>query len=296
MGIIGKTAGKIFNSLGIQVIRLSKLNDGPDKVTLSTYSKYYSQETISGRHFYNLGAGSFRHPYWTNIDKLSDWYKSVQKDNPVIDYDFFTKEPLPIESGVAELFYTSHAVEHVPDDVVAFLFGEVYRTMKPGGIFRITCPNIDLDYRSYMNKDLDFFYFRTSPQRNNNKTFDQSIREMTMEQALVWHVASNASLHHTDGADIRLSDAEVKSIMENNSKEDALNKIASMGDVEKQKLYPGNHINWWNPKKLESYLKQAGFSSVTQEAYGQSQSPVMRDLTLFDYTHPKLSLYVEAVK
>ena len=244
-----------------------------------------------------MGAGGFRHQCWTNIDKLSDWYKNVQQEQEsVIDYDFFSKDKLPIRSESAELFYTSHAIEHVTDEEAKHLFAEVHRILKTGGIFRITGPNIDLDYRAFLQGDIDFFYFRTSPILNKNRTFDMSVNSMSIEQAFIWHIASNASIHHTDGSQNRISDEELRRIIANNPKDVALDMITSRADASKQKLYPGNHINWFNHSKLEHMLKQAGFSKVNREAYGQSSSPVMRDIPLFDSTHPKLSLYVEAMR
>jgi len=287
---------KILTFFGLKIIHTKQKRLNKDIITLETYKKYFPEDSIKYRRFYNLGAGKFRHPYWTNIDKTSDWYKNIQEKEGFIDYDFFSMEKLPIDSNSAELFYSSHAIEHIPNEEVLFLFKEAYRALVNGGTFRITCPNIDLDYRSLVGQDLDFFYFRNSPVLNKNKTFDMSVDEMDIEQAFVWHVASNASIHHTDGAENKISSQELRKIIANNTKENALDIMTARADVSKQKLYPGNHINWFNHKKLTTFLEEAGFTTINNEGYGQSNSPVLRDISLFDHTHPKLSLYVEAIK
>ena len=67
------------------------------------YEQYYSEDSIKNRRFYNIGAGRFRHPFWTNIDKVSSHYKSrISEDN--IDFDLFDKKHLPIENDSAEVF------------------------------------------------------------------------------------------------------------------------------------------------------------------------------------------------
>lgn len=65
---------------------------------------------------------------------------------------------------------------------------------------------------------------------------------------------------------------------------------------ENTKKYPGNHINWWNPKKITSILEDTGFTKIYLSGYGQSFCPILRDINIFDNTHPKLSFYIEAIK
>ena len=64
----------------------------PNTVDLGAYSRNYSTESMAQRRFYNIGAGSFRHQYWTNIDLLSDWYRDQQQtDNQgLINFDLFS--------------------------------------------------------------------------------------------------------------------------------------------------------------------------------------------------------------
>lgn len=45
----------------------------------------YNAADRAERPFYNIGAGSFFHPCWTNIDFVSDWYSGVQRN--VVHHD-----------------------------------------------------------------------------------------------------------------------------------------------------------------------------------------------------------------
>ncbi len=58
---------------------------------------------------------------------------------------------------------------------------------------------------------------------------------------------------------------------------------------------PGNHVSWWTHAKIERYLKESGFTNIYRSGYRQSVSPLMRRSSLFDSTHPKMSIYMEAI-
>lgn len=72
-----------LNRLGLQVTRVrppgtpEKRRPKQPKLDPSLYDRYPA-DSIKGRRFYNIGAGSFAHPYWTNIDYATGWYGTVQ--------------------------------------------------------------------------------------------------------------------------------------------------------------------------------------------------------------------------
>jgi len=63
---------KILTFFGLKIIHTKQKRLNKDIITLETYKKYFPEDSIKYRRFYNLGAGKFRHPYWTNIDKKKD--------------------------------------------------------------------------------------------------------------------------------------------------------------------------------------------------------------------------------
>ena len=114
------------------------------------YKDLYPEDSLNNKKFYNIGAGGFSHPYWTNIDYNSEWYASNKaKTLKGIQYDLFSLKPLPIDNEYAEVVYSSHTVEHISNAAAQNIFNEAYRILKPNGYLRMTTPNIDLEYRAY---------------------------------------------------------------------------------------------------------------------------------------------------
>ena len=69
--------------------------------------------------------------------------------------------------------------------------------------------------------------------------------------------------------------------------------------VEKNKFDNNNpqfHIIYWTFEKLEKMFKDAGFNTIYHSGFGQSLSPPLTNTKIFDNTHPKMSLYLEAIK
>ena len=103
----------------------------------------YPRELLRRRAFINIGAGSFSHPHWTNLDYSSDWYGEVQ-GHGFVPYDLTSLAPLPLANQSIQLAYTSHTIEHVPNSAAENLFPECHRVLVPGGGLRITCPDARL--------------------------------------------------------------------------------------------------------------------------------------------------------
>lgn len=261
---------------------------------LDLYRRIYGEDATRERRFYNVGAGTFRHPAWTNVDHESAWYGGTQIN---LEWDLLALGPFPVPDHSAEIVYTSHTIEHVTDEAVANLFRETRRVLKPGGVVRVTAPNIDLDFRAYREGDREHFRHyidRYSLPDHWRTLFTQSLAQASLPQLFLIRFATNASTLHVDGAASRLSDADVDRMFRNEPYEKALDACVARCSLDVQRRFPGNHINWWNPNKVKRFLRDAGFDTVYVSAYGQSRSPVLRNTDYFDNTHPKLSLYVEA--
>lgn len=284
---------KLAKQLGYSIKKIPKTD-------LSIYEKHYSPDTLNNKRFYNIGAGSFYHQYWTNIDYYSPWYENNDKASlSGIHHDLMTLKDLPIESDTAEAVYSSHTVEHISDAAAQKMFDESFRILKKGGVLRVTTPNIELEYRAYKDNDRNYFYWIDN--YSKKKEIDRIIitkpmNQASIEQIFLYHFAGNVSELHGDGAKVRVSDEQLRNLFAQNSFEDALNYCSTRCDLEIQSKYPGNHVNWWSQDKMTRMFKAAGFKIIYRSGYGQSFSPLMRDLTLFDNTHPKISIYMEAIK
>ena len=73
-----------------------------------------------------------------------------------MEYDLTALAPLPFADGAVDLIYCSHVIEHVPNEVVANMFKEAFRVLKPGGGIRVACPDAALFLIAYENKDVEF--------------------------------------------------------------------------------------------------------------------------------------------
>jgi predicted SAM-dependent methyltransferase len=285
---------KIINNFGYDLIKYSQKDD------LELYDKLFTANSLKNKKFYNIGAGNFTHKYWTNIDYDSEWYsRNRDKSLSGIVFDLLSLEPIPVENNTAEIVYSSHTVEHITDQAAQNMFNESYRILKPGGLLRVTTPNIDLYYRAYKNDDRHFFFWidKYSKEKNIKRIkLTGPMNKATIGQIFLFEFASSVSNLCDVYTRNKINDDELEKIFGEKLFTDALNYCISRCPIEIQQKYPGLHINWWNQVKMTSMLKEAGFKEIISSGYGQSISPVLRNSHLFDNVHPKISLYMEAIK
>ncbi|MBN1193312.1 MAG: methyltransferase domain-containing protein [Coriobacteriia bacterium] len=265
----------VLRPLGIQISMLQR--------GVSDLHVYEETERPEVPRYVNIGAGAFYHPYWHNLDNPNRYYQDVQGDNLHVRYDLTSHQPMPFEDASLKVAYTSHVIEHISDEDAAYLFGEVYRCLEPGGYFRITCPDMELEYGAYQRGDIGFWRWP-----NAYGLYNESI-----EQRFLDHFATALTQTHPSKHTLRLSDEEVRRIFSTMPKEEAFDYVISRLPEEVQKDHYGDHINWFSPEKVMWMLGDVGFSEVYESRYGQSHCPVLRNTVLFDSTVPELSLYVE---
>jgi SAM-dependent methyltransferase len=261
------------------------------------YRAAYSDDSLQGRRFYNVGAGLFSHPYWTNIDFPSAHYGAVQAKQAFIPHDLMSLQPLAIESDTAEVLYTSHTIEHVKDAAVAKLFSEAYRVLKPGGFFRVTTgPDADSDYAALQRHDAAWFYWDEDISLSGwQRDYVQPPITVSLKQRWLFDFASAASRNCRHPAKQKFSDDEIDEVFRASSSfEAALDTFADAVDF--QADHPGLHVSWWTHDKTIRMLRDASFENVYRSGHGQSCCPILRNTWYFDNTHPQVSLYVEAVK
>ncbi|WP_456277640.1 methyltransferase domain-containing protein [Bacillus sp. AK128] len=271
-------------------------DDNDDCKDLSLYSKLFDKNAIEKKQFFNIGAGTFKHKNWTNVDYSSEWYSKNEID---IQWNLLENKKLDVEDSSAHVVYTSHTIEHIPNASAQNLFNEAFRVLKKGGIFRATTPNIELDYSAFKRSDRDYYFWIDTYSVKENMERAQiaiPMNQVSIHQIFLHHFASQTSVLHSDKETEKISDEELEELFNTMPFDEALDYCISKCSIELQSKYPGNHINWWNANKLIKYIKQAGFQEVYLSGYGQSKSPVLRNTKYFDNTHPKISLYVEAIK
>lgn len=82
----------------------------------------------------NIGCGDIYFDGWVNID-----LESTKAD---LKHDLRT--PLPYKNNSVDFIYNEHFIEHLTIQECMVVLSEFYRVLKPGGVLRISTP--DLNY------------------------------------------------------------------------------------------------------------------------------------------------------
>jgi predicted SAM-dependent methyltransferase len=250
-------------------------------------TKFVYEDKIDKEILYlNVGAGSWFHPYWTNLDNpRSDYAKSLYAN---LNYDLTSGDSWPIKDNSLNIVYSSHTIEHLNDKFTLDLMKQAYKKLKSGGIIRLTCPDIDVLLDAYKRKDE--YVFKVCNTQKLNIPLKYSIH-----QSLLLYFAGECCNGIVSNK-INITDEEIQKEFKSLTNKDFLNKYTNMVTNKFVKDYPKEHKTWFNAEKLLEMLKLAGFEEVYKSAYMQSRSPILRNPNFFDNTHPDISVYVEAVK
>lgn len=95
-----------------------------------------------------LGPGQRNYmPGWINVD--------ANKFTGKCDVWADLRNPLPFRTGTVAAMYSHHVIEHLPDLLAHFK--DVYRCMRPGGVYRVGGPNGDVAIRKFVDQDEAWF-------------------------------------------------------------------------------------------------------------------------------------------
>jgi predicted SAM-dependent methyltransferase len=93
----------------------------------------------------HIGCGTLYKEGWINIDNNSD-NNIVKLD---INHDLSTG--LPFDKNSVDYMYNEHFIEHLSrEDGLTFL-KDCFRALKPGGVLRIACPDLDEIIKGYIS-------------------------------------------------------------------------------------------------------------------------------------------------
>lgn len=91
---------------------------------------------------------------WENWDILPI-QQHITKGHKFKQWD--VRRGLPLADGSVDLFRVSHLIEHLTLEESHNLCRELYRTLKTGGLARISMPDARIIFMHYMNQDMSFF-------------------------------------------------------------------------------------------------------------------------------------------
>jgi hypothetical protein len=263
-------------------------------IDLEKYKSYFGSLQKSREKCFNIGAGAWNHEAWTNIDLApqSEEFEKIQA--PCIAHNIVENPELPIPHNTASLIYTSHVIEHLPEETVQELLVSVYKSLDKDGVLRIvTGPDSDTDWQAINRNDTDWWYFYDD---FFNQCKVKKGENITIYDKWLYHICTPRSFYSKTPCNTKYRGEEI-GVLINRYKD----KPSILWDMLAKGINfnidnPGEHISWWNGDKLLDFLNKAGFRKVRISAYGQSSSVFMRDLNDFDETYPYISLYVEAIK
>jgi predicted SAM-dependent methyltransferase len=218
----------------------------------------------------NIGSGSWHVPNWKILEHRGPWYNHYAPGFIDYNHDLAGNAPLPLTDSSVHLFYSEHVIEHLKDEWCEHLFREAYRTLVPGGGFRVVVPDADLIYKRLLRRDSDFF--KSWMDRDNS----------TLEEAFCTLVAQSRYLER----------AEIDQRLATMTRNEFLDWCKQGLEYDRKRA--GEHINWFTFEKFTKMLKAAGFCDVRRTNAQESRFPEVRGAK-FD-TRPSYSLHVDCLK
>jgi len=269
---------RLFNRMGVDLVRYDASRRRRAAVNSAKPSR--PQRIVISGGDRDYGAD------WHNIEFVTqgyaDKYASLPR-NIDIAHDLTSGKPFPIADDSIAAAYSSHVFEHIKDEHVSFVLRDAHRVLKPGGYLRLSCPDIELYVRAFLEKDLDFFHYRDHPHYAR-----LGIQDSPAGLFLDVFATRLGEQPEKPGYE------EVRASIERLGVEAALDHYCRQADYDYARSH--YHCNWFSAKKLMGMCRLAGFREVNQSALGQSHCPEMRDLTMFDMGDPKISMFVECRK
>lgn len=231
------------------------------------------QIPIEQKTHLNLGAGSnWRHDQVICLD--------FDPKGAEVAMDLNQKAPLPFKDQRFEGIYSSHCLEHLKEEMVAWWIKEAYRTLKPNGILRITVPNIPAYLEAYDQRNSEYFNWLRGKDIHRLESWLRIIVRAFAEPVVD-----------------RYSDDQLLDLYTSKSKLEFLNYFSNeVNKVTDPKfMVPHAHKSWWSAEKMITLLKATGFKEAKECKQLETQSGVFAQ-SMFNKTRPEMSFFVEARK
>jgi len=104
--------------------------------------------TDNGVRRLNWGCGDVGEPGWINSD---------QKEGPGVDISCDIRQGLPLESDTIDYAVSIHALPEVPFPDLIPVLSELRRVLKPGGVLRLSLPDLLKGVEAYRRGDRSYF-------------------------------------------------------------------------------------------------------------------------------------------
>jgi predicted SAM-dependent methyltransferase len=228
---------------------------------------------LTEKMYLTIGAGvSWRHPEVICLDH--------DLPNAEVALDLNQRVPLPFDDSRFVGVYTSHCLEHLKESQVKWWVGEVVRTLKNGGIFRITSPDIKAFFDAYEARDASFYDWIRG---RGAYQFDSWLRLIVRSFA--------------EPVVDKYDDEELYRLYQSMTQEEFRSFFSDQVEnvVDERFLHPDCHKSWWHGEKMVSLLLEAGFAKAELKEQNDSDCEIFRQ-KYFNRTRPHMSFFVEAIK
>lgn len=111
-----------------------------------------------GIHRFHVGCGNVLLRDWLNITyDASEIYGVLlnRRDGLLLSYDL--RKRWPVEDGSLDFVAGSHFIEHLDLNHGIQFAREAYRCLKKGGVVRLSCPDLEIYAKNYVERNKRFF-------------------------------------------------------------------------------------------------------------------------------------------
>ena len=250
------------------------------------FDEAYKNYAPDERSNANVGAGPyFNRKHWVSVDFLADFQDGHDKSR--IHHDL-ARDPDKLPVRDLHNIYTSHTLEHFEISTSRRLLTSMYVSTRRGGRVRAIVPDAGYVLDNYREGNLGGLeYF--APVFG----FERPSPEVYVFHVLAQNYCRFLYKKPNPGYDAAVYD-EFKNRIKGSSNDEVclwMNSLPSSQDA-----MGTLHRSSYTATILMEVFKEAGFTEVYQSGFMKSKAPEMREVPLFDGTHPWLSLYIEGKK
>jgi len=121
-----------------------KINSILNGFKIKNIQKKVREQSQSKIH---LGCGKNYIPGWINIDNR----KITAYDLTDIDIEYDLTMPFPFEENSLDFVFNEHFIEHITYEEGLILLRNLHKSLKPGGVVRIACPDLRKTVENYLS-------------------------------------------------------------------------------------------------------------------------------------------------
>ena len=206
----------------------------------------------------NIGGGTREFKGWLNLDNIADF-----------PFNFAVDNKFPLKNNSQEIVYSSHALEHMPQDVVDYILDESYRVLDRYKDLVIKIPDFDRVLQHWRAGNNEFFYKhwgldKIIPTWKSKGVSDTIDYRCSMIFCGIWnnvygnHFAKNISAHpDAYHGPVPIPEKELKDLLSTGNP--SLISATLIKESLKQEDITYNHQNAWGKEEFMDLLRSHKF-------------------------------------